>query len=97
MLITTEFANRAKPIEKVIDAVNYTFQSVLKAHNLGPQEGVLLEELCCRGDQLSGVVVVGWRVTLTLPPAHTMVHYIYTNSQPSGVFRPYTLHRTPKS
>ena len=40
MLITTEFANRAKPIEKVIDAVNYTFQSVLKAHNLGPQEGV---------------------------------------------------------
>lgn len=44
-----------------MDAVNYAFQSVLKAHNFDPRECIIFEELGRRGDQLNGEVAGGWR------------------------------------
>ena len=60
-LISTEYAYRGKPVNKGMNAVNYTLQSVFEAQNLDPRESVILEELCRRDDQPGGVIAGGWR------------------------------------
>jgi len=57
MWIADEFAYIVK---NVINAVNYTFQSVLEIHNLDLRESVTFEELGRRGNQPNGEATGGW-------------------------------------
>ena len=51
----------AKPVKKILNAMNHTFQFVFKAHNLNPFDTIGIEELSGRSDQPVGIVTCGWR------------------------------------
>ena len=72
-LITTKFTNRAKPVEKVVEVVNHTFQPILEAHNLDLWEYIPLQELSGRYGQPSRVVAIGWRRSDVHGPVGTRI------------------------
>ena len=68
-----EFAHPSNPIQKALNAMNHTLQSILQAHYFDPRNGLTLKELSRGGDQLGGVVVRRWRCPNVQGPIATII------------------------